>query len=102
MFPLASLAVYTIVVVSLKTCGGLIPDGEIVICGARLLLSRAIGLVQLTNAVAFMFILARISEGHLIKTGGVTSVGEYKEENLLLQTSSKAQHCRYQVAHRQM
>jgi hypothetical protein len=46
-----------------------------VTCGARLLLSRETGSVQLTNAVEFTLMFARISEGHLRNTGGVTSVG---------------------------
>ena len=74
MFPLASLAVYTTKEVSLKICGGLIPGGTTVTCGATLLLSSATGWVQLTNAVEFTLISARISEEHLMNTGGVTSV----------------------------
>ena len=78
MFPLASVAVYTTRVVSLKMCGGLIPGGVMVICGARLLLSRTKGWVQFTNAVAFALMFARISDGHLMNTGGVTSVRIYQ------------------------
>ena len=78
MFPLPSLAVYTTRVVSLKICGGLIPCGRTVICGARLLLSSATGWVQLTSAVEFALMLARISDEQLMNTGGVTSVQIYQ------------------------
>ena len=56
----------------------MIPGGKTVTCGARLLLSRAIGSVQLTNAVEFKLKLARMSEGHLINTGEVTSIKKYQ------------------------
>ena len=79
LFPLASLAVYTIRVVLLKMCGGLIPAGTTVTCGARSLLSRATGLVQFTNAVEFALMFALIFEGQLMNTGGVTSVGKYQD-----------------------
>lgn len=49
-----------------------------VTCGARLLLSRAKGCVQFTNAVEFSLMFARISNGHLLNTGGVTSVRIYQ------------------------
>lgn len=74
LFPLASLAVYTTTVLLLKICGGLIPGGTTVTFGARLLLSSATGSVQLTSTVEFTLMFERISEGHPMKTGGVTSV----------------------------
>lgn len=80
MFPLASLAVYTTKAVPLKICGGLIPGGNTVNCGARLLLSSATGRVQLTNAVEFALMFARISEGHLMNTGAVTSIRIYQHK----------------------
>lgn len=78
LFPLTSLAVYTIRVVLLKMCGGLIPGGTTVTCGARSLLSRATGLVQFTNTVEFALMLARISAGQLMNTGGTTSAIIYQ------------------------
>ena len=75
LFPLASSAVYvTSVVVPLKTCGRLTARREIVICGARLLLSSAMGVLQFAKAVEFSFKLTLISKGHPIKIGGITSV----------------------------
>ena len=70
--------------------GGVIPDGATVTCGARLLLSKAIGSVQLSNAVELMPILARISEGHLINTGDVTSEGIYQWQKSLPWTLTRA------------
>lgn len=78
LFPFVSFAVYTTMVVLLKMCGGRIPEGTTVTCGARLLLSRATGSVQLTNDVEFTPRLARISEGHLINTGEVTSIKKHQ------------------------
>ena len=88
LFPLASLAVYTTSVVLLKLCGGLIPGGTAVTCGARSPLSRATGSVQLTNTVELTLMLARISEGHLMNTGGVTSVRMCQYKNTLRETKS--------------
>ena len=51
-----------------------------VTCGARLLLSRTKGWVQFTNAVEFALMFARISDGHLTNTGGVTSVRIHQEK----------------------
>ena len=73
LFPLASSAVYVTSVVPLKTCGRLTARREIVICGARLLLSSAMGVLQFAKAVEFSFKLTLISKGHPIKIGGITS-----------------------------
>ena len=83
LFPLASLAVYTTSVVLLKLCGGLIPGGTAVTCGARSPLSTATGSVQLTNTVELTLMLVRISEGQLVNIGGVTSVRMCQYKNKL-------------------
>ena len=57
---------------------GLIPGGVMVTCGARLLLSKTKGWVQFTNAVEFSLMFTRISDGHLMNTGGVTSERIYQ------------------------
>ena len=51
LFPLASSAVYVTSVVPLKTCGRLTARREIVICGAKLLMSSEMGVLQFTKAV---------------------------------------------------
>lgn len=53
--------------------GGLIPAGLTVIFIPTLLLSCATGSVQLTKAVAFAFMFARISDGQRKNSGGETS-----------------------------
>ena len=80
LFPLASSAVYVTSVVPLKTCGRLTARREIVICGARLLLSSAMGVLQFAKAVEFSFKLTLISKGHPIKIGGITSVNQCNDE----------------------
>jgi len=44
-----------------------------VICGAMLLLSRATGTFQFTNADVLALRLVRMSDGQLMNTGGTTS-----------------------------
>ena len=57
--------------------GEVTPAGDTVICGAWLLLSIATGNVQFTDADEFSLILARISEGQLMNTGGTTSARQH-------------------------
>ena len=74
LFPLASSAMYVTSVVPLKKCGRLTARRETIICGAKLLLSSAMGVLQFAKAVEFSFKLTLISKGHPIKSGGITSV----------------------------
>ena len=74
LFPLASSAMYVTSVVPLKKCGRLTARRETIICGAKLLLSSAMGVLQFAKAFEFSFKLTLISKGHPIKTDGVTSV----------------------------
>ena len=59
------------------------PTGDTVICGAWLLLSVATGKVQFTDADEFSVILAKISDGQLMKTGGKTSAMQHMRNSTL-------------------
>ena len=49
------------------------PDGDTVIIGSSLLLSWAAGIFQFAVAVELKLRLARMSDGQLKNTGGITS-----------------------------